>query len=84
MRIQLLEQLTTDKGVVFPKGHEWECDSLLNLSNGNTVLAQVEQVADGLLLNRDILFVAPRDVHKLAVILDGPPEPPNARDWEGA
>ena len=84
MRIQLLEQLTTQTGVVFPQGYEWECDSLLNLANGNTILAQVEQVAEGLLINREIMFVAPKDVPKLSVILDGPIEPPKRKDWEGA
>ena len=84
MVIQLLEQLTTHDSVVFPKGYEFACDSLLNLANGFTVLAQVDEVSPGFFLNRPILTVSPKDVPKLAVILDGAPPPPKSTDWQGA
>lgn len=85
MVIKLLEQLTTHDSVVFPKGYEFACDSLLNLANGFTELAQVDEVSPGFFLNRPpILTVSPKDVPKLAVILDGAPPPPKSSDWQGA
>jgi hypothetical protein len=69
MIIKLKDSITTQKGVIFPKGYEIPCDALVNLPNGVTTPAMIEP--DGTVTPLG-LQIGTQDFGKLDILLEYP------------